>query len=597
MKKLYSILFLFSSLLIVIIYSGQGCSNVPLEKLEAPLAPFLKPRSELCVIPPAEKGKYTRVLFIVDVSGSNATDVKQESGEVVPASDPTKDRRYNAMNKFFQENKDNTFISWGLEVFSYDNSGLQLIDNNINGVTRNFGDSNEFSKALAKFKGTKDSNGTPYLAAVSSARKALENEVKYLKTLNLEEEPSYHIIFISDGFPTDKSEETIFGEIDLLKVAVGTGQLYLSTVYYNSATQDSPIFIPPKDLLKKMAEHGKGRFQDASQGADINISDLIVSGIFKESYWIKDFYVYNLNASICFDYKIGVDSDADGMCDSDEQSINEQLDFFDGVSGAATAQPNGITEEDAKKAAGRRFDPQSRYSFDTKFNDFIMYRHVFLRSTLPSCTDDGTITDQDHDLLNRCEEEYLRADSAQAITSSWTEVLQILGNKAQDTHFDSDGDGIIDSLEFLFFGGNKSNSVFSPNIVEYFNGRSYRDYFFEHQSPFVPSSSQPYQIKVEFVRKNEFGLVCYNIHQEHLPILSALTVDKSDPYAGDSLKHSANQNVVMIYYTMKLENDPSGPDVTMRYSFQKHSAGNTNQGVSYNDVEFEEVKGFMPESP
>ncbi len=57
---------------------------------------------------------------------------------------------------------------------------------------------------------------------------------------------------------------------------------------------------------------------------------------------LKEFLVYNINAGFCFDGKVDVDSDADGICDRDEMTMN-----------------NLYAEE--LKQEGKSFDPTNRF--------------------------------------------------------------------------------------------------------------------------------------------------------------------------------------------------------------------------------------------
>ena len=50
------------------------------------------------------------------------------------------------------------------------------------------------------------------------------------------------------------------------------------------------------------------------------------------------------------------------------------------------------------------------------------------------------------------------------------------------------------------------------------NGRSFYDYFKNHQSPLRPESSAPYNVDVTWIKKNAEGQDCYKINQQNIPV-------------------------------------------------------------------------------
>lgn len=574
MFKQVIILMIFSMGLIIGV--GQGCSKVDLELQSRNDLLSLQPKAELCVPPPKEIGKYSKVLFIIDVSGSNGA---------FGATDPGKTRRASAMEIFFNENQNNPFIEWGLAIFGGDVEGgaRHLININTLGLTRNFGNGLDFQAALEEFRNTPDNNATPYVAALNRARNALDVEIEYARQKN-EDISSFHFIFVSDGVPAPSNQNTdneIFSIINSM-MSNSEGKLKLSTVFYNVSGPDENA----TNRLREMARLGNGRFQDASNGEPINIRDLIVSGVSFEPYYIKDFFVYNLNATICDDGNMGPDSDADGLCDRDELSYNERFQ----------------TLIDSKpEFRGLAFNPNSRNSFDRRYSDLFMYKSIIDGEALPTCDlTQENLLDEDQDLLNRCEEMFLTARNPQGPTLGWTQEMVRLGGKASHLNFDSDGDGILDSLEFFFFK-NRGFALNYNTINERFNRRTFYDYFVQQQSYQRPESSPAYNLEVKWVRRNEFGLNCYHIEQESLPIYSVSNYSSRQDYQSSMLTplpfspeftavldHQTNENVILIYYLVSTHSDPDGKGI-MRYSFQKRSVTSPNQKINFNDLPFDEI--------
>ncbi len=532
--------------------SFMNCSRTPLEKVEKVVAASLDPDATFCVNPPQEIGKYTNILFVVDISGSN-----QSQG-----TDPGKTRRMGAMRTFFDKHRSNQYLRWGLEVFSGGNA-KHLITT---GDDLNFGNESEFEAALTAFQGETDVGGTPYLTALTQARQAVQ---KTLATVDSEEN-NFQIVFMSDGEPTDSQDSQIFTEVENI-LAVAGGQIHLSTVYYNVGGNGAPTAKP---RLEDMSTRGKGRFQDASNGEDINIDDLIVGGSYRESYFIKDLFVYNLNSAQCDDGLMKADSDADGLCDEDELRYNEELKTLTNVPAAYK---------------NKKFSITNRFSFEPRFSDLFMYKHIFNRDGLPSCenTTENTSVDEDHDMLNRCEEMFLNSRAPEGPTQDWTNEMISSGYSASPTNFDTDGDGVLDSLEFLFFKS-KGFALNYNNMNARFNGRTYYDYFKNHQSTLKPDATKPYNIKVQWIKKDDKGQHCYRIDQENLPVYQVKKVVSAGTGGNLKLVHNDNENVILVYYLMTTENDPDGKGI-MRYSYQQRMY-DTDKPISFNDARWDEVK-------
>lgn len=520
-----------------------------LEEVQSVSFASLDPEATFCVMPPQEIGKYTNILFVVDISGSNHT------------TDPGKVRRLGAMQDFFNKHMSNEYLRWGLVTFG----GATAQHLVTTAAGKNFGASAEFQSALTQFQGVADSGGTPYLAALGKTQVALNESLANA----INEETNYQVVFISDGAPSDNDDPGIYTLVETVAKAL-EGRIFLSTVYYNVGGNGAAT---TKERLQKMAELGQGRYQDASNGEAINIDDLIVGGSYKESYFIKDLFIYNLNATQCDDGLMKADSDGDGLCDEDEIRYNSEM---KNLSYVADAYKN------------KKFSVTNRYSFDERLSDLFMYKHIFNRDGLPSCENmaDNTKVDEDGDLLNRCEEMFLNSKTPEGPTQEWTDSMIASGFSASPTNFDSDGDGILDSLEFLFFK-NKGNALSFNTINLRFNGRTYYDYFKNHQSLLKPDATLPYNIKVEWVRRDSKGQNCYRIDQENLPVYKTQAVDPAGAGGNPRMVHGKDENVIMVYYLMTTENDPDGKGV-MRYSYQKRSY-NSKAPISFNDTSFEEV--------
>jgi len=525
-----------------------ACGNINLNT-PVPPPPQLFEYSSLstfCTLPPKELGYNTKIMFVVDQSGSNGT------------TDPSKSRRMDAIKNFFNKNSANTSIEWGL--ISFQGSGATAL-------TTGFVSSAEFLGALGQLESITDTGGTPYKAAIFETTTAVSDAIRD-ETENTES--TYQVIFLSDGVPTDYGSPILDSEItaDIERLTqLADGRLYFSTVYYNVAGGAS---IGASERLEAMAQTGRGGFLDASSGGDIFIDKLAVNRITKEPYIMKDFFVYNMNSTLCDSGFLGPDSDADGLCDVDEDFYNTKY---------------GRTISEDPELAGQFFNKQNRNSFSPFFSDYFILRKLHQES-LPTCTAEEAQKDEDHDLLNACEEKFLVNRSPAGPTLTWTNQMLESPKYASDTNFDSDGDGILDTLEFFFFR-EKGAAMDYQNTEKLISGTSYYDLFKDHQSRIYPGSSDPYKIKVQLIERNDRGENCYTYQQEVLPMY-----DVKSLAAGNSpdLAHPADENVILVYYIMAPENNPNGKGV-LRYSYQKIKSAQPQSHTSINfaDYLFEEV--------
>lgn len=504
----------------------MSCGNVDITPTTGEVYQYSS-LSTFCTLPPKEIGLYTKIMFVVDQSGSNGN------------TDPSKDRRRDAITNFFNKHSANKYIDWGFISFQ-DSAATPFIQDPY------FQPAGNFQAAIDEFSANGDAGGTPYKAAIFEVTRAITLQ---MESQTDENESNYEIIFLSDGVPTDYGspipDGEIYADIERL-VKLADGRIHFSTVYYNVGGADNGASA----RLEEMSKVGKGKFLDASNGGDINIDELIVGGSSKESYLIKDFFVYNLNSTLCDSGIIGADSDADGLCDSDEDYYNS---YYSSEIGANS------------QYAGKAFNKQKRNSFSEIYSDLFILRNL-QGEGLPTCSASEAKNDLDHDLLNECEERFLVNRNPKGPTLSWTNEMLANPKYTSNTNYDSDGDGIIDSLEFFFFK-EKGGSLDYDSINNELFGTSYYDLFKNHVSKIYPEKSSPYNIDIRQIERNLKGENCYTFGQQTLPMYNVKTATL-DGTENLDLVHNDNENVVLVYYIMTPENDPDGKGV-LRYSYQK----------------------------
>lgn len=506
----------------------------------------------VCTEDPLVIGRYSKIMFIIDKSGSNNdTDPDLQNG-----------RRITAIRDFFEKNKSNKYIKWGF--INFNQNGAQSYIPDQEGPDRIFTtDTALFEQAMAQFSAEADAGGTPYRAALQLTTSAVREEIKADNAAGIT--ANFNLIFITDGVPTDyTSDDQFHSDVEAL-AALSPGNIHFSTVYYG------PEDAAAQNRLRKAAEKGLGNYQDTNTDPLLKIDDLLVGGTSNEPYVIKNFVVYNMNSAPCDDGSMGGDSDADGLCDKDEEKYNKQF-----------------ANDPEKKArmGGKTFDPANRNSFNPYINDGIYYRHiVFNENVNKDCSVDK---DGDFDLINDCEEKFMFNKDAQGPTVTWTNEMLKKNKNAYEDYFDSDGDGLLDGLEFIFFrnAGGKSTPMNFNNIFDRSNGYQMDYLFNNHMNPLNPASTNGYGIQFFRVEPNGTGQNCYSYHQNELPLYFTKPVSAFQASGSVDLAHVENENVVLIYYIQTPEYSPNSRGF-LRFSFQKLVKDkNTAQDISVDTKKF-----------
>lgn len=537
----------------------NACSNVRLERPEGDMS-SLAQKGDFCVAGENEETE-SKILFVIDKSGSNADDL----AETPPyhGNDPDLQKRIGSISLFFNAHRTQSNIKWGLISFQGTGAKSYIVDPAASNAPR-FGNAVEFGAALAQFSSEQDIGLTPYMSALAVARDMISAD---LATAAAASKPValYNIVFMSDGAPTDfdpsgvglPAETRHFNSVASI-VALSPGNIHLHTVYYSNTENDQ--FRINAGGLSTMATYGYGKFVDLENADTLNLDDLITRAEHK-AWMLRHFQVYNLNSAMCDDGTIDVDSDSDGLCDKDEVRYNTLF---------ATKLADPIW-------GGKKFDPLNRNSLKSDYSDMIVLKKMLLTgaASLPVCS--TGLTDTDHDLLTDCEEALLNATNPSGRTPQWTSYLVNTGGKGDKKNPDSDGDGFIDSVE-LFGTGlmsaavnfNNSIDTVAPNVSGF-------DLMFEHRSPRLPAvvNDSTYDISIRPTGFNDVGDNCYTYNQTALKLYPTKALTAAAKLSGmGQLAHNAGENVILVYYLTAKEDDPNGREVSFRYSFQKLKVGN-----------------------
>lgn len=201
-----------------------------------------------------------KILFVVDVSGSNATE-KNGIG-----TDKDKSYRKGSIQKFFDDYSPKSNFSWGFQTFAYSSATSYIGDTYFTPsmFTNSAGD---MQSALNQFMSAEDAGDTPYVAAIRKASAAIDQDVRDGVT-----NAKYIVVFVSDGLPSPSvPSSTIHAEINAL-TGKAPGRVSFNTIYYGMPSQGG------RDLMQGMANVGGGQFLDtntAGTGRSFPIDNVI----------------------------------------------------------------------------------------------------------------------------------------------------------------------------------------------------------------------------------------------------------------------------------------------------------------------------------
>ena len=462
----------------------------------------------------------TNILFVIDKTASNKN------------SDPDHSKRLAGIQQLIDSQ--DSEVGYGMIVFSKKAQSL-LMENDVP-VFRSKGE--EVQQALDTVAQMRDTGKKlPAEEILQLIKQAIEKDSLKHSAYFVD----YHIVFISDGsFSANKGQQQLVQGIG--KLTQDTESLKVHSVYYGNYKNESGGFkqkvakgagwilrtwlfiegVPisptvarsaaPLDqdqdtddvtLLKTISTGGQGVYTDSNQ-QEMDLSHML-------SRWeVNRLMVYNLNSGVCLDGSIDVDSDADGLCDKDEEG---------------------------------EFLPDNRWSFEDGYSDYFHWYSRENNQPLPKCIDRS---DLDQDLLTHCEELYLNSlfQHSEGLVSLRTD------------HPDSDGDGVIDGIEVLMSLADFAMAPLDPSYTV-------------HKQD-ISASSDLSVLPYEDSRGDAARLVplsgaksCYGLQQSAQPVYPTLPVSSLGTL--NALSHKSGENVALIYYIQHME----GLDREMyKFSFQ-----------------------------
>lgn len=482
----------------------------------------------------------TRILFVVDRSRHNWQ------------SDRDGLQRIENIRRFFETNKENGWYSWGMISFYNRDDAKPEIWRRDSGNTPTFTkDPQLVDRAINNliFHTSDAGSEVGYKEPLKMAKEVIENDLEQFPRENA----NYVVFFIAGERPADYDNYDDLQEDVQEIIDLKPGKISLSTVYYGfDHIFDRQGEIRIRDILKTMAYIGRGGYvelEDSPEQNDSKFYALLQSIQTPEAWHLQDqrVVVHNLNATICEDGLLDVDSDSDFLCDRDEERYG--------------------------------FNPQHRFSFPQGhsipdkirrwrgYGDYFRYREVYKRDMLSECSD-APLLDTDHDFLTDCEEKHIIN----------TDPNMRLRRTSSDPRLpDTDGDGFIDGLEFSYFkytDGRRGGRLLldRSNVRSTFDGEEVNagDQILQHRNPFQQDAGAfEYQMQVTpriSALGPNGGSNCYQYQQSQIKLYPTKAV-----FIGDTLSrisHEAHHNMILVYFVMTPRLTTAPWQVVYQYGLQ-----------------------------
>lgn len=361
--------------------------------------------ADLCTLDPNLVNQQVKIIFVVDISGSNAIEAGGR-----PATDPTRDRRYGSLTRWLDKRTPNPAEYYTMIEFSGDSTVLPPSLINYDPLYAPF--TNEiptFTNAVNEQRGsTTDTGATPYKSALNTVINTIRGDATKAKERAEKGEPAtqstYIIIYLSDGVPTDSQEAEVISSIenDLMELPKNPDfGSFISQINLNTGYYYVDVDLPEaRSILEKMAKAGKGEAYSFDRG-EIDFDKLTDVMIKKVTTSLSDLIVNNLN--MVWDMEVSSllpDSDADFISDRMERSMGSDPFNPDSDGNAVRDGVEMVLDSKGRPCRDKKCDPARATVFS-------------------GCYKPGTkeILDSDGDGLYDCEEIALSTDEKKVDTN------------------------------------------------------------------------------------------------------------------------------------------------------------------------------------
>lgn len=224
--------------------------------------------NSLCIPTINLANRLTKIMFLIDTSGSNAG-LGCDTGDTnCKPTDLGKKFRQGSIQNFFNKFGSKQNIQWGFATFA-GTKATALIDKNGSAI---FSNALDMQAAINKFGQVQDYDDTPYKAAMALATQAIQNDPDRNTPMN----PQYIVLMITDGYPSDmKSASDVASSLSAM-LATSPGSTTFNTIFYGSETESAEAI----SLLSELAKIGGGQFADLNTSPNgIRIEDVIATQV------------------------------------------------------------------------------------------------------------------------------------------------------------------------------------------------------------------------------------------------------------------------------------------------------------------------------
>lgn len=221
-------------------------------------------RAPVCTTTLSTTNIMTKMLFIVDMSGSNQSSTNCTLSS--SCTDPGKKVRAGSLQAFFNDYGQRSNFQWSFSTFKV--SSATALINAGSPWSPIFGPATSMQNAINTFSVMEDSGGTPYMAALNQATTA----ISFDPDLNSAAKPQYLVVFMSDGQPSDTSNYDLIRSTVKKIVNLAPGRITFNAVYYGPSNNVAT------NLMQSMALEGSGKFLNTNTdpaGLKFKITDAI----------------------------------------------------------------------------------------------------------------------------------------------------------------------------------------------------------------------------------------------------------------------------------------------------------------------------------
>jgi len=458
---------------------AAACSDATLKQIEAgpppPRDDKLAIEGRFCTDPPRPLEFPLRVLFIVDTSQSmNVTDPAPPTCTAMMCFA----RRGQAVLEVLNAYPGGNGVEYALEQFSSASAVLTQDAMMQDGFTP---DSDLVKTRLPSLN--TGAGETNYEGALSTGYRILLRDMMKLDT-TARSRARYVVIFLSDGLPspvtlspaefnTPRNVLELVSNIKSLEKDQRLAEVKLHTVYLAGPTTPLATQLQAKELLADMARIGSGTFRTFEPNERVSFFYLDFRA-FVRVFALKDLVVDNHGARLS-DGKMAVDSDGDGLLDTEEVEPGTDPTLVD-------TDGDGFSDLLEVRLRNAGFDPLFPGDADCR---------------LP----DQDRPDDDGDGLRNCEERFLGTNSRL---------------------MDSDADGLPDPAEFRL-GGNPvaSDALTDADFDGAGNGLEVRGHTDPTHDDTAQFSKTAYRYDVREVldMSTPPGQLCYDFTVENITLV------------------------------------------------------------------------------